>query len=882
MTRAAIDGKFLRLGDERFLVSGASYGTFAPDANGEQFPSPERIAADFAQMAAAGINTVRTYTPPTEPLLDTAARNGLVVMAGLSWAQHVPFLDDRYTGRRIREDAVREVTRLASHPALLMVAVGNEIPGSIVRWHGHRRVERFLSTLYEDVKAAAPECLFAYVNYPPTEFLHLECFDVCAFNVYLHQEAALRGYLARLQHIAGRRPLLLAEAGADSQREGLDGQARITATHIRCAFEEGACGAVAYAWTDDWWRGGHPVDDWSFGLVDAERSPKPALAAVSQVFRDAPFSATQSTQWPEVSVVVCAYNAADTIDECLTSLAGLTYPRTQIIVINDGSRDDTSAIARRYAGVLVIDLLNGGLSAARNAGLGAATGTIVAYTDADCRVDRDWLTYLVQPLLSADIAGAGGPNVVPADDGWIAQCVARTPGGPTHVMLDDRTAEHVPGCNMAFRREALLAVDGFNAIYLRAGDDVDICWRLQARGLRIGFAPAALVWHRHRNRIGAFWRQQVGYGEGETWLDAHHPEKFLAGHMVWHGRIYSALPFLQTAERRVNTGVWGTAAFPSVYSTQSRPWHYLPHSPVWMAGTVALLLVGTIGPLAGMDAAWLPLMVGVVALGLTFLRCGQFAARSDLTGLPRIGSLPVAPSRWLYRAVIAWLHVIQPLARSRGRFQGLSQPEAVTPQHVTRYPWRTPMPGPRDVVSAVRLVTRGGVERTFWSESWSSHATLLRELVGVLRASRPSPRVDVDEGWRPDRDVSLAIGRWGWLLVGLLVEEHAGGACLCRVRTRLSPSFNGTLHSVALAALLAGGTAASFALYTPPVGITVAFLSAIGIAARTAWQTIRANAVLDRALTHVTNAAGFIRLPLATGAAAAPPAAKSPVSDVGR
>ena len=81
--------------------------------------------------------------------------------------------------------------------------------------------------------------------------------------------------------------------------------------------------------------------------------------------------------------------------------------------------------------------------------------------------------------------GSGGPNVVPADDPWIAQAVARAPGGPTHVLLDDRIAEHVPGCNMAFRRDALAAIGGFNPVYLRAGDDVDICWRLQAKGQQI-------------------------------------------------------------------------------------------------------------------------------------------------------------------------------------------------------------------------------------------------------------------------------------------------------------------------------------------------------------------------------------------------------------
>ena len=112
--------------------------------------------------------------------------------------------------------------------------------------------------------------------------LDTECFDVTSFNVYLHRESDLRAYLARLQQVAGSKPLLLAEAGADSIREGLEGQARITAMHIRAAFNEGLCGAVAFSWTDEWWRGGHDVDDWAFGLVDRERQPKPALAAVAR------------------------------------------------------------------------------------------------------------------------------------------------------------------------------------------------------------------------------------------------------------------------------------------------------------------------------------------------------------------------------------------------------------------------------------------------------------------------------------------------------------------------------------------------------------------------------------------------------------------------
>src|SRR6185436_6006194 len=111
----------------------------------------------------------------------------------------------------------------------------------------------------------------------------------------------------------------------------------------------------------------------------------------------------------------------------------------------------------------------------------------------DARPDTHSLQYLAHSFKKYGFAGVGGPNVAPAGDGLIADCVANAPGGPIHVLLSDRVAEHIPGCNMAFWRSALENVGGFDPQFRAAGDDVDICWQIQESGGVLGFHPAAVV-----------------------------------------------------------------------------------------------------------------------------------------------------------------------------------------------------------------------------------------------------------------------------------------------------------------------------------------------------------------------------------------------------
>jgi GT2 family glycosyltransferase len=795
--RPTVAGKFLQLGPRRLWVKGVSYGTFAPDKDGRYFPPPARIAQDFELMRRAGVNTVRTYTVPDQRFLDLALQHGLRIMAGVPWADHVAFLDDRQLSRAIRRDVIAHVRALASHPAVLMLTLGNEIPASIVRWLGPERVERFLSELYADAKAIAPDTIFTYVNYPPTEYLNLPFIDLLAFNVYLHRERDLRAYLARLQNIAGHKPLLVAEAGADSMREGVSRQAALTAMQLRASFAEGACGAVAFAWTDEWWRGGQAISDWAFGLVDAKRRPKPVLQSVADVFSSVPFAATGPRACGKVSVVVCAYNAAETLHECLASLEQLAYPDFEVIVVNDGSRDSTGAIARQYPSCRVIDLEHGGLSAARNAGLAAATGDIVAYTDADVRVDPDWLTYLVQPFACADVVAAGGLSLAPPDSPWVAHCVARAPGGPTHVLLDDRTAEHVPGCNLAVRRDALRAIGGFNPIYLRAGDDVDVCWRLQTAGGRIEFVPAALVWHHHRSSVRAYWRQQVGYGEGQSWLVLHHRERFTGAKIAWRGHVYSPLPFVRSLSRpRVNVGIWGSAAFPSVYHMQAFSLAFVPHTVRWQIASAAFVAAAPlagfiIGPAAGTTVA----VIGLAGLATTVLQCIRYAMASDIESLPNIRRHSRRASRAIYRVVIAWLHLLQPFARAAGYLRGLRSPPAAAPASA-----RDPRPSAGDVARTLYLLGRGTIESRFWAERWIGAGALLTLITDRLRSSPLARTVEIEDGWLTARDIRVRVWPFAWLDLRVLVENHGAGRSLIRIGHRLKPAALSIVAALAMVA----------------------------------------------------------------------------------
>jgi GT2 family glycosyltransferase len=756
MARPRVAGKFIFASGEKFWVRGATYGTFRPQADGGEALDRDAVERDFALMAANGLNAVRTYTVPPRWLLDAAMRHGLRVMVGIPWEQHIAFLDDAARRRSIEQRVRAAVRSLRAHPALLFYAIGNEIPAPIARWHGARKIERFIRRLYRAAKSVDPDALVTYVNYPTTEYLNLPFLDLVCFNVYLESKERLEKYLARVHNLAGDRPVILAEIGLDSRRNGELAQAVSIDWQIRAAFASGAAGAFVFAWTDEWHRGGYDIDDWDFGLTTRDRRPKPALAAARKAFAETPFPAR--ADWPLISVVVCSYNGARTIRDCLDGLKRLKYPSYEVIVVNDGSTDATEKIASEYD-FRVITTKNYGLSHARNVGWRAAAGEIVAYIDDDAYPDSDWLVYLANAFMHTNHGGIGGPNVAPTGGGLIADCIAHAPGGPVHVLVSDEEAEHIPGCNMAFRKAALKAIGGFDTQFRAAGDDVDVCWRLQKNGYTIGFTPSALVWHHRRGSLAAYWKQQAGYGKAEALLERKWPEKYnAAGHLTWAGRVYGNGHTHGLGKKwRIYYGTWGGALFQSRHDAAPGLLLSLPLMPEWYLVIMALAWLSAVGIFWPPLLAFVPLLI--LSLAAPLAQAFISGARAPFCEVTH-GILKCL----CMRAVTAWLHLQQPLARLCGRI---------------RYdltPWRkrgvrgTAFPAPRSF--------------RIWSEAWQAASDRLAAVEQVLRSRGASVACggDFDE-W----DLEVRDGVFAAVRMRMAIEEHGGGKQL--VRFRAAPVF---------------------------------------------------------------------------------------------
>lgn len=233
-----------------------------------------------------------------------------------------------------------------------------------------------------------------------------------------------------------------------------------------------------------------------------------------------------------VSLVVPVKNAARTLDACLTSLRQLEPKPMEIVLVDNASTDASPALLHAFVRetpsppVTVVHEGRPGAAFARNAGTRASRGSIIAFTDADCAVDRAWLSYLVKPF-SEDRVGAVAGRVVAAPPRNTCElfCGLYTLRSPSAGRMYDRWTPYeggFPTANLAVRRRTLDRLGGFDERIPMYGEDYDLCARIYQRGERIAYTPEAVVQHHHRTTLRGMMRQSFGYGRGHASLLRRH------------------------------------------------------------------------------------------------------------------------------------------------------------------------------------------------------------------------------------------------------------------------------------------------------------------------------------------------------------------------
>ncbi|MGH7782214.1 MAG: glycosyltransferase [Candidatus Binataceae bacterium] len=719
-------------------------------------------------MKAAHTTGLIVTEAQSQPVLDIAAQAGLEAMLELEVASADLFDRHRWSAALSRVAHTAAIYR--RHRALCAYIIDCPISQDELRAAGFMKVRGKMRALLRAIKRRDAHAMVALKHRPATRALSLLEEDFLYAELPALEPVELREFVTGLHNVAEARPVVV------EFREASPGQDEAVAT----AFGTGAAGVVAppvpVAASHDW-----------LGirmLRAAELMPFVTLNG------SCPPGAPHT---PMVSVVICAYNAERTMRQCLQSLTRLAYPNYEVVIVDDGSRDRTAEISMEFPQFRLIRQPNKGLAVARNVGAHAARGGIIAYTDSDCVADPHWITLMVRAMHEGGFDGCGGPNYAPHEDGRIEACVAASPGAPCHVLVEENTAEHLAGCNMVFTRAALDQVGGFDPQFTSAGDDVDVCWRMLDRGLRLGYCPAGFVWHFRRNTVAAYYGQQRGYGRAEAMLYQCYPERFNAlGQIKWTGTIPGFIRTLPGGDE------------PRVFWAARRTGHQTISDP-------ALKILTFLPQTFEWTILWAAALGASIVFGVSAIPAFAMLALGPVWALYYAWHAPLekAHKSFTSRMLIAMLAYTGPMRRT-----------------LTRYRTRLKMPGRRTSEVPARQrpqlnLSRREFRLAYWNEHYTTRDALLDRMMKLF--ARDGHPAIADRGWN-DYDLELRANPWTRVELKTADEEHEGTRLKNHVAARVRLSRQ---SRIGLAAGLFGAGAAAFALL-PGLSLAILALTVAG------------------------------------------------------
>lgn len=232
----------------------------------------------------------------------------------------------------------------------------------------------------------------------------------------------------------------------------------------------------------------------------------------------------QSSQEWLVTITVPVYNAEETIEKCILSLLNQSYPKKEIIIIDDGSTDSTPMILEKlsemhHPHLKVISVDHKGRSSARNVGLKLSNGEIVAFAEADAIYHRDWLASALKHFESTRVAGVLGPRYCSVVDTTIRRCI------DLGLKIRYKDPSYKPPTGWIFRKSTLLEVGGFDE-KLSVAEDKDLGMRLEKKGYTIAYEPTSVWWHMEPETLGEFIRRIYQHSKERVWFYVKYPLEF--------------------------------------------------------------------------------------------------------------------------------------------------------------------------------------------------------------------------------------------------------------------------------------------------------------------------------------------------------------------